>query len=136
MNWEVWDSLIVLNFSHPLTREQLAQLEEQTAQKLERVIEVDAHIDPGAPLAPQVAAMVERAGLSPVEWQTRPVLVNPPSLNFSTAVLLAELHGRCGYFPPVVRLRPVPGAVPPRFEVAEVLNLQAVRDAARQQRQE
>ena len=33
--------------------------------------------------------------------------VVPPALNFITAVLLAELHGRMGYFPAIVRLRPV-----------------------------
>jgi len=49
-------------------------------------------------------------------------------------VLLAELHGRMGYFPPIVRLRPVPNALPPRFEVAEIINLQAVREAARTRR--
>ena len=48
--------------------------------------------------------------------------------------MLAELHGRLGYFPPVLRLRPVEGALPPRFEVAEILNLQDVRDAARAKR--
>jgi hypothetical protein len=39
-----------------------------------------------------------------------------------------------GYFPPVLRLRPVEGALPPRFEAAETLNLQGVRDAARKKR--
>ena len=29
-----------------------------------------------------------------------------PSLNFIAALLLAELHGRMGYFPPVARTRP------------------------------
>jgi hypothetical protein len=50
-------------------------------------------------------------------------------------VLLAELHGRMGYFPAIVRLRPMPESVPPRFEVAEVINLQAVREHARLSRQ-
>jgi len=31
-------------------------------------------------------------------------------------------------------LKPVPGSTPPRFEVAEVINLQAVRDEARTRR--
>ena len=52
----------------------------------------------------------------------------------ANATLLAELHGRCGYFPAQLRLRPVPGSLPPRFEIAEVLNLQALRDAARERR--
>ena len=55
-------------------------------------------------------------------------------LNFITALLLAALHGRMGYFPPVIRLRPDAGSLPPRYEVVEILNLQAVRDAARQER--
>jgi hypothetical protein len=62
------------------------------------------------------------------------LLINSPSLNFVAVVLLAELHGRCGYFPAHLRLRPVQGSLPPQYEVAEVLDLQALRDAARQKR--
>ncbi|OQA39911.1 MAG: hypothetical protein BWY52_03004 [Chloroflexi bacterium ADurb.Bin325] len=58
----------------------------------------------------------------------------PPSLNFIAVALLAELHGRMGYFPTCVRLRPVAGSTPPRFEVAELLPLNEVREAARRRR--
>lgn len=126
--------MVLLNFSHPFTTEQLEQLEKLTGQKVDRVIEIDAQIDPWQPIAPQVAAMADRAGLTPQEWQTLPILINPPSLNFSAVILLAELHGRCGYFPAAVRLRPISGSVPPRFEVAEIVNLQAIRERAREKR--
>ncbi|MBN2007618.1 MAG: hypothetical protein JXA21_30015 [Anaerolineae bacterium] len=126
--------MIILNFSHPLTPTHLAQVEGLTGQSVERVIEVNSQVDVQQPLAPQVAAMANAAGLSSTEWQTAPLLVNLPALNFSAAVLLAELHGRCGYFPPCVRLRPIAGQVPPQYELAEVLDLQAVREAARRQR--
>ncbi len=126
--------MILLNFSHPITSEQLAQLEGLIGQKVERVIEIPTQIDPQHPLAPQVVALADKVGLSPAEWQTLPLLVNPPALNFIAVVLLAELHGRMGYFPPVLRLRPVPGVVPPRYEVAEIINLQALRDEARRLR--
>ncbi len=126
--------MILLNFSHPFTAEQLQQLEELAGRKVDRVIEIDAQIDPQQPIVPQVIAMADRAGLTPQEWQTLPLLVNPPSLNFSAVTLLAELHGRCGYFPAAVRLRPVSGSVPPRFEVAEIVNLQAIREHARGKR--
>jgi hypothetical protein len=62
------------------------------------------------------------------------MLVNLPSLNVIAALLLAELHGRCGYFPAVLRLQPIPHTTPPQFAVAEILNLQQVREAARQRR--
>jgi hypothetical protein len=126
--------MILLNFAHPLTEAQRAQIEALTDQTLERVVDIPSQIDPQQPLAPQVAAMVDQAGLSPSEWQTLPLLINPPALNFSAVVLLAQIHGRCGYFPPCLRLRPVPDSLPRRFEVAEILDLQTVRDEARQQR--
>jgi len=124
----------LINFAHPITEEQLRQIEALTGRKVEQVISVDAHIDPSEPLAPQVVAMADRVGLSAEEWQTLPLLIVLPSLNYSAGVLLAELHGRMGYFPSIVRLRPAPGAIPSGFEVAEVINLQAVRDAARARR--
>ena len=131
--------MLILNLTHPLTEEHLAQIERLTGQKVERVIVVNSQIDTQKPLAPQIVAMADAAGLTPEEWQTAPLLINPPALNFSAVALITELHGRMGYFPPCIRMRPVVGpdgqrVVPPRFEVAEILNLQAIRDEARQRR--
>lgn len=124
----------LLNFSHPLTPEQLAQAAELIGRPLARVVDLPVAFDHGRPFADQVAALADAAGLTPEEWQTLPLLVNPPALSWIAVTLLAELHGRMGYFPPVLRLRPVPGSLPPRFEVAEVVNLQAVREEARERR--
>lgn len=126
--------MILLNFSHPLTAEHLHQIETLTGRAVERVIEVHSQIDTQQPLTQQVTALVNQAGLSPAEWQTLPLLINPPSLNFIAVVLLTELHGRCGYFPALLRMRPVQGSLPLQYEVAEVLDLQALRDAARKKR--
>ncbi|GAB4440176.1 MAG: CRISPR-associated protein Csx15 [Anaerolineae bacterium] len=130
--------MILLNFAHPITDEQLRQLEALLGQPVTRVVDVPAHFDTGGPFVEQTVALVDRAaqlaGLTPETWQTVPLLVNPPSLNFITAALLAELHGRAGYFPPILRTRPLPDAIPPRFEVAEVINLQRLREAARGRR--
>ena len=126
--------MIVLNFAHPLTEAQKAQIEALTGEAIERVIAVPVHFDNQKPFVPQLQDLMARIPLTPEEWQTARLLVNPPSLNFITALLLAELHGRMGYFPSILRLRPVPGAVPPRYEVAEILNLQEVREQARASR--
>ncbi|MBT9252166.1 MAG: hypothetical protein KM296_00420, partial [Brockia lithotrophica] len=95
--------MVLINFSHPFTPEQLQQIRELTGKEIERLIDVDAQIDLQGPIVPQIVAMVDRVGLTPQEWQTLPIIVNPPSLNFSAVVLMAELHGRCGYFPAAVR---------------------------------
>lgn len=126
--------MILLNFAHPITPDRLQQIGALAGQPVERVIEVHSQIDPQQLLVPQLMAMADAVGLSSEEWQTLPMLVNSLSLNFVTVTLLAELHARCGYFPAHLRMRPQSGVIPPQYEVAEILDLQAVRNAARQRR--
>jgi hypothetical protein len=126
--------MILLNFSHPLTDEQVRDIESITGQAVTETRQVPAGFDHEQPFAPQVEALAESCQLSAEAWQTQPILVVPPALNFIAVTLLAELHGRMGYFAPVVRLRPVAGSTPPRYRVAEVINLQQVRDDARRRR--
>lgn len=123
--------MLILNFTHPLTEEQWVQIEQLISQPITEVRDIPAHFDAEQPFVPQVEALVARCGLSGPEWQATPLLIVPPALNFIAVALLAELHGRMGYFPSCLRLRPVAGARPPRYEIAEVLDLQAIRDAAR-----
>jgi len=111
-------------------------VEALTGQKVTEVRGEMPQFDHGAPFAEQVRALADRVGLSPEEWQTTPLLVNLPGYAPAAAALLAELHGRMGHFPAVLRLRPVEGSVPTRYEVAEIINLQAIRDQARIRRQE
>lgn len=126
--------MILLNFSHPITPAQKEQIEALTQEKIQRTIAVMPQFDEQAPFTPQVQELLAQVELTPEEWQGAPLLVVLPSLNFIAAALLAELHGRMGYFPPIVRTRPVANAVPRRYEVAEILDLQAIREAARRQR--
>lgn len=126
--------MIVLNFSHPLTPEHLTSIETFTKNAVAQVVDLPIHFEHGQPFQPQLQKALEAVTLSPQEWQTAGILVNLPSFNYIAAMTLAELHGRMGYFPPILRMRPVEGAIPPRFEVAEVINLQALRDTARKER--
>jgi len=71
--------------------------------------------------------------LSSEEWQTLPLVVNPPGYAPVAMALLAELHGRMEHFPTIIRLRPTSGPVT-IYEVAEVLNLQTIRETARKRR--
>ncbi len=96
--------------------------------------DINAQIDPQNDVISQIEAMLDNAGLNQQEWQTLPLLINLPSLNYSTAIILAMLHGRMGYFPAVLRMRPEPETIPPRFVAAEIINLQALREKARKKR--
>ncbi len=126
--------MLLINFSHPLTPAQRTCIEDLSGQTLERVIEVKTQLDHEEPFVTQVRQTVEAVGLTSGEWQSLPLVVNLPSLNVIAALVIAELHGRCGYFPAVLRLKPVPHTTPPQFAVAEIINLQTVRDTARQTR--
>nr|HET6901117.1 CRISPR-associated protein Csx15 [Ktedonobacteraceae bacterium] len=125
--------MLILNFTHPLTPQQREQTEASLGQPIAEVRMVAVQINQAEPLEPQIIAIVEAVGLSSEEWQTRPMVINPPGYAPAAFVLLAELHGRIGHFPALLRLRPLKGAVT-SYEVAEVLNLQAIREAARERR--
>jgi hypothetical protein len=125
--------MFILNFSHPLTDEQQAQIEALAHTLIEEARTIRVQINQEEPLEPQITAIVDSVGLSSEEWQTRPLLINPPGYAPAAFVLLAELHGRIGHFPSLIRLRPKPGPVT-TYEVTELLNLQAIREEARKRR--
>lgn len=126
--------MLILNFSHPLTEQQVEAVRGLVSEPITGVKNVACQFDHARPFAEQARGLLEGVGLSAEQWQTTPLLVNLPSLAVIAAAVLAEVHGRCGYWPPVLRLRPVAGSVPPRFEVAEVIDLSKVRDEARKMR--
>jgi len=125
--------MLILNFTHPLTPEQQQQIEQLAGTSIEEVRNIPVHIDQEQALGPQVVELINVVGLSQEEWQSRTIVINPPGYAPVAIVLLAELHGRRGHFPAVIRVRPKQGAIT-TFEVAEILNLQAIRDQARQRR--
>ena len=120
----------VLNFTHPLTVEQCAQIEALAQDTIAEVRTLYVQINHTEPLGPQISDIVNDVGLSCEEWQTQPLLINPPGYAQAAFVLLAEIHGRIGHFPTVVRLRPKNDLIT-TYEVVELLNLQTVREAAR-----
>ena len=129
------EGITVVNFAHPITERQRIQIETLAGQRVAKMVDVATQADLGMPVEPQIATLADQVPMSSDEWQTAQLVVNPPSLSILAAALLAELHGRMGYFPTLLRLRPETDAVPPRYEVAELVSLQSVRDRARVRRQ-
>lgn len=125
--------MILLNFTHPLTAAHRAQIEQLTGEPILRELGEMAHFD-ARPYAEQIRALVDRVGLTATEWQTTSLLLNPPGFAPAAAALVAELHGRTGYFVPIIRLHKASQQMPIRWEVAEIINLQAIREDARSTR--
>lgn len=122
--------MLVLNFSHPLTPDNLTQLHSILPFEFD-VRNVKVQLNLNNPFVPQVKAIVDAVGLTPTEWQTESIVINLPGMSPATAILLA--HGRMGYFPTIMRLASVQVA-PPLFSVVEVIGLQNVRNEARKER--
>lgn len=117
----------VINFSHPLTAPQLSQIESHLNVRVEEVVKVRVNFDLYSPFVSQVSDLLNELGITPEEWRGGAWLIVPPSLNFITAVLLVELYNRMNRFPTIVRLRPVASALVSAFEVAEIIDLDGVR---------
>jgi|SRR5579884_2589423 len=127
--------MFILNFGHHLTFEQRAQIETLANTPIEEVRTIDVRkINLVQSLKPQIISIIDSVGLSSEEWQTRSLLINPPGYAPAALVLLAELHGRIGHFPSLIRLRPIANSTPTTYEVAELINLQTIREEARHRR--
>jgi len=126
--------ITILNFAHPLTPAQRQQIEEQTGETIGPVIDAPLQLDDAQPFEPQIRRHIDDLALDSDTLQAGGILVNPPGYAPAVAVLLAELHGRSGHFPAIVRIRPVAGSNPTRYEIAEVINLQAIRERSREER--
>ena len=124
------NGIIILNFAHPLTMQQQAQIEKLSNTTIENIITISTLINEEEPLEPQIARLIEAVDHSTYDWHKRDILLNPPGYSPAAILLLAEIHGRIGHFPTLIRMRPKHASVT-TYEVIELLNLQTVRDASR-----
>ncbi|MFN8443276.1 MAG: CRISPR-associated protein Csx15 [Caldilineaceae bacterium] len=128
-------NLYVLNFARPLTMIQRQQIEELVDKRIGTIIDITVSFQFERPIAPQCVSILDAIGFAANEWQTFPLIVNLPGFSSGAGCLLSELHGRMGHFPAIVRLSPQMDSIPIEYIVAEVINLQQVRDKANRRQQ-
>lgn len=126
--------MIILNFSHPIIPSQIEKIQALSKETIDQVIDIPVQFENDDNFLSQFQELMRQIPLSTDQWQTTPILINLPSLNFIAGLMVAELHGRMGYFPPILRTRLIKDSLPPRYEIAEIINLQQVRDNARRSR--
>lgn len=125
-------SRLILNLARPLTHSQLLKLQELLTA-LPEVIDlpgIPVQFANDRPLTQQVIEILDVAGLTLEEWSSLSFIVNLPGLAAPAAAILAEIHGRSGHFPHIIRMTPSleDKAV---FNVTEIVKLQNIRDDAR-----
>ena len=127
---------LVLNFSgHPVLPIQKQNIEQLMHWRSLEVLDVSlGNVPEDENFVPSIAKALEKIDLTPEEWQTTPLVVVPAGYSLIWSVVLAELHGRLGYFPDVVRLCPSTKPSMEKYEVAEIMNLREVRHNSRDKR--
>ncbi len=128
------EEAVVLNFSHPLTDSALGEMDRVARCVTAYVVEIPVQLDEEAGLAAQARRLADFADLTPHEWQTLPIIVVPTGHPAMAAALVAELHGRMGHFPTIVRLKPDRSGPATIYPFAELINLEEVRANARERR--
>ena len=125
--------MTLLNFTHPFTETQISQLEQTLDCFIEHVWpDCKIELDISASFEEQIRHLVDNLGYEAYEWQdVSRWLVSLPGLSEASAVLLAEMHGRMGQFPTIVRRRPSDKKGVSDYAVEEIINLSEVRGRAR-----
>lgn len=124
---------IVINFSHPFTEAQRDDLRGMIGPDI-TIIEKMPQFDLKADLVPQVRNLVSELDIDPEDWQARAIIVNLPGLSVAAGIVLAEIHGRTGHFPVIIRMASRITDAGTEFYVAGTINLDGVRLEARQSR--
>jgi len=126
--------MILINFAYPLTSTQIAAIESLFSQKIEKVISVEVSLDNDRSFKAQVEELLAGIDVPLADLMTHPVAVILPSHAFIAALVLVELQGRIGRFPAIIRFMPKPDSLPMVYEVAEIVDLQGLRDEIRRNR--
>lgn len=122
------DEVVVLNFSHPITEVQKGEI-----AGLLGVTPFDVKVREGLSkqyryvttlnLVEQVRDQVADARLAPSNWQEKLIIVNLPAHSGGAMIALAEMHGRMGYFPTVLRIERAEDG----FHFTEAIDLEQLR---------
>lgn len=124
---------VIVNFTHPITEEQCKQIEEKAGLYISEIVQptkIPIHFNEDNSFEEQVVKCIDEIGLTDEQWQGLQILVNIPGFATIAAPLIAELHGRMGHFPNVIRFKRSKTDAT-RYDFEEVVQLQRIRDNAR-----
>ena len=120
--------MILINFGAPFRPLQISQAEALLHEPITRVVDLTVNVDPDQEMLAQFKKIMGKLKLINADLRAEPVVVNLPQQNYLSVMILAELHARMGYFPTFIRTRMTSSGMLPYYEVAEVIDLQAIED--------
>jgi len=126
--------MIVINMKHGMNdaqRRNLARLLAIPVQDIDERVLVPT-FDLVGELVPQVLALVD--GLITTETLLEEIALIAPSVAEAALIVAVYVHGKLGYWPPILRMAQTQGLPTPRWDVVEVVRLGLVGQTVRVQR--
>lgn len=122
------DEVIVLNFSHPLTQNQRGEIAALRGVDMKQLdiregLSRQYVYNSAEELVSAVKAQIDDAKMTTNAWQHQRILVNLPAHAAGAMIAIAEMHGRMGYFPSILRIEKVGEA----FEFTEIVRIDELR---------
>jgi len=117
--------MVLLNFAHSLTEEDVSGIAALAGRTPKSVVHIAPEFVGSLPLVPQVRRVVDEVGFSQKEWQNTSLLVCLPLDPAAAAIFVAEIAGRHGRTPTIVRF--VQDAQKGRLVPFELVSLHQVR---------
>ncbi len=96
--------------------------------RIDEFVQTERTFNMDQPLVPQVVDWLAAVEFERLCALKKPFLIFPPSLNYVSAVLLALMHGATGDWPSILRIRPVDSGGVRSYAIAEIINLNQVRN--------
>ncbi len=109
--------MLVLNLSHPLTDEQVAQIKGLSGQNTIVVVHNPVQIEHEKPLMPQIKAILD---VALADYKGGSIIVNPPGLAIAAVAVVRELQAR-GIEAQYIRMKPALRGEVRVFEVVELI---------------
>ena len=122
--------MLLIDFGHPISDAIKMQVENLVKRPITyHNIEKKRFVD-DRPFKEQLEELFDAAPLKSIPWEQADLIINLPTFSPIVATVLAEINGRSGKWPAILRMRPVADALVQTFELAEIINLGSIRSAA------
>lgn len=123
--------MILVNMGHPVNESQLAEVRAHFGEDVKE-IPVNSYLDINQPFTNQIIERVSKVVNSlPLDER---IAIVPPSLSHAAVLVVMEFFGQIGRMPEIVRWKKVSNN-PPRYGLAEVIQLETFRVRARSRRE-